>query len=61
LSVAKSFPFTESKHLDFRAEFINFTNTPILNGPAPWIGPGFGEVTSSQGARTIQFGLKLYY
>jgi hypothetical protein len=62
LSLQKEFPFTETKRLEFRAEFINFTNTPILNAPGnTWIGSGFGAITSSQGARNIQFGLKLYY
>ena len=34
---------------------------PILNAPGVWIGGGFGQLTSSQGARNIQFALKLYY
>ncbi len=61
LSLQKEFPITESKRIEFRAEFINFTNTPILNAPIPWLGGTLGEVNSSQGARNIQFGLKLYY
>jgi len=62
LTFMKSFPITESKHLEFRSEFINFTNTPILNAPgSSWLGGGFGQIQSSQGERNIQFGLKLYY
>jgi hypothetical protein len=61
LGLQKSFPISESKRVEFRSEFINFTNTPIFNAPAAWIGAGFGQVTSSQGARNIQFGLKIYY
>jgi hypothetical protein len=61
LSVRKSFAITESKGIEFRSEFINLTNKPILNAPAAWIGAGFGQITSSQGARNIQFGLKIYY
>ncbi len=61
LTAEKNFPISESKRLEFRAEFINFTNTPILNAPSTFIGAGFGQITSSQGARNIQFGLKLYY
>ena len=61
LSLQKSFPFTESKHLEFRAEFINFTNTPILDAPSSGLGGSFGWIRGSQGARTIQFGLKFYY
>jgi hypothetical protein len=61
LSLQKEFPIGETKRIEFRSEFINFTNTPILNAPAAWIGAGFGQITSSQGARNIQFGLKIYY
>ncbi len=61
LTVQKNFPIKESMHLEFRADFINFTNTPILNAPSGWEGPGMGVISSSQGSRNIQFGLKLYY
>ncbi len=69
LSLSKLFTFTERQNLEFRAEAINFTNTPILNSPNTSL-PGaivssgnfglgnFGQITSSQGAREIQFGLK---
>jgi len=60
-SLQKTFPITESKRVEFRSEFINLTNTPIFNAPAAWIGAGFGQVTSSQGSRNVQFGLKIYY
>jgi Carboxypeptidase regulatory-like domain/TonB dependent receptor-like, beta-barrel len=61
LGIQKEFPIKESTHLEFRAEFINFTNTPILNAPSSFLGGGFGVINSSQGSRNIQFGLKLYY
>ena len=61
LGVQKEFPIKETKRLEFRAEFINFTNTPILNAANPSLGAGFGVVNTSQGERNIQFGLKLYY
>jgi hypothetical protein len=61
LSVQKSFPISESKSVQFRSEFINLTNTPILNAPSAGIGAGFGQITSSQGSRNIQFSLKIYY
>lgn len=61
LSVQKSFRFTEKTRLEFRAEFLNFTNTPILGAPNNGLGPQLGEIRSSQGARNIQFALKLYY
>jgi len=61
LSLQKLFPIGDKKRLEFRAEFINFTNTPIFNGPSTGLGQGLGTITSSQGPRNIQFALKLYY
>ncbi len=61
LSVQKQFLITETKSLEFRTEFINFANHPILNSPGAGLGGGLGQVTSSQGERNIQFALKLYY
>jgi len=61
LSLQKEFPLGESKKLEFRAEFINFTNTPILNSPNTVLGPNLGLLDSSQGERNVQFALRLYY
>jgi hypothetical protein len=72
LSLSKTFAITERQNLEFRAEAINFTNTPILNAPNPNLpsstfavgnfGNGnFGQITSSQGARNIQFALKYHF
>jgi hypothetical protein len=61
LGIEKQIPITERKYFQIRTEFLNFTNTPILNYPVPWLGSDLGRVNSSQGARNIQFGLKLYY
>jgi hypothetical protein len=59
LSLSKKFRFTESQNLEFRAEFINAFNHPILNAPTRTVGNAtFGVIQSSQGARNIQFGLK---
>lgn len=71
-SLSKTFKFTERQNLEFRAEAINLTNTPILNAPAdtlpagfkgtdPTTWSGFGLITSSQGERNIQFGLKYHF
>ncbi len=72
LSLTKMFHFTERQGLEFRAEAINLTNTVILNAPNPNI-PGsvisqgnfglgnFGQITSSQGARELQFALKYHF
>lgn len=61
LGVHKEFPIDEKRRIQFRAEFLNFTNTPILNAPFFAVGADLGRVNSSQGARNIQFGLKIYY
>lgn len=61
-SFQKEFPITESKRLEFRAEFINFTNTPIFNAPVQNVDSSqFGQVLSAQGQRNIQFALKFYF
>jgi hypothetical protein len=61
LSVQKQFPLSESKSLEFRTEFFNITNTPILNAPSTALNVHLGLVDSSQGERNIQFALKFYY
>jgi hypothetical protein len=61
LSFLKQFSITERTRLEFRSEFINLTNTPILNSPSTGLGSSLGLLQSSQGPRNIQFGLKLYY
>ena len=61
LGVEKQFPITEKRYIQFRSEFLNFFNTPILNYPNPGLGSDLGRITSAQGARNIQFGFKLYY
>ncbi|HEY6400496.1 MAG TPA: carboxypeptidase regulatory-like domain-containing protein, partial [Blastocatellia bacterium] len=61
MSFQKSFPLLENKRIEFRSEFINFTNTPILNSPSIDLGPNLGRITGSQGSRVIQLALKLHY
>ncbi len=61
LSLQREFPFGEGKRIEFRSEFLNFFNTPILGAPAVYGGSSMGQITSSQGARNIQFGLKFYF
>ena len=61
LSVMKFFAITERQRLEVRGEFINFTNTPILNSPNASYGATLGAITSSQGARNIQFALKYHF
>lgn len=61
LSVSKLFPVTERANVEFRAEAINVSNTPILAAPNNSLGPTLGLVNNSQGARNIQFGMKLNF
>jgi hypothetical protein len=61
MSFQKFFPLFENKRIEFRSEFINFTNTPILNSPDINLGPNLGRITSSQGSRVIQLALKLHF
>jgi hypothetical protein len=68
LSLHKSFLFTETKRLEFRAEALNAFNHPVWTfsgGPA---GGSFdqgssqlGHITGSQGERLLQFALKFYF
>jgi hypothetical protein len=61
LSLAKFFAITERQKLEFRAESINLTNTPILNSPSTGLGSTLGLLNSAQGARNVQFGLKYHF
>jgi len=63
LSLFRSFPITESKRLEFRAEFFNAFNTPRFGQPDSTIGDQyFGQVSSTaNGPRQIQLALKLYF
>ncbi len=61
LSLSKFFTVTERQKLEFRAESINLTNTPILNSPNVGLGSNLGLLQSAQGARNIQFALKYLF
>lgn len=70
-SLLKSFPFSEKRRLEFRAEFYNVLNhTNLLFAkPGPQSGnnatvlgtTAFGYATAARSPRQIQLGLKLYY
>ncbi|HTX39262.1 MAG TPA: carboxypeptidase regulatory-like domain-containing protein [Bryobacteraceae bacterium] len=59
--LTKNFKITEHQSLDVRADFINLSNTPILNAPNHGIGTTLGLLQSSQGARNVQFSLKYHF
>jgi hypothetical protein len=63
LGLQKRFSISETKWVEFRSEFINFTNTPILNVGfgTQALGGGLGQIQGSQGPRNIQFALKLFF
>lgn len=73
-SLQKTFSFSEARKLEFRTDFINAFNHPILGSPANGCGatgnttatvqpcaPGLGLINTSQGERNIQFALKFYF
>lgn len=63
--LGKKFYATESKYLDFRAEFFNFTNTPSFGPPANTWTPtsnDFGQITSTVSqSRIVEFALKFHF
>ena len=72
LSLHKGFLFAEDKKLEFRFEALNALNHPVWDfsgGPANGSfdpgtngsNPNFGQITGSQGARILQFGLKFSF
>jgi hypothetical protein len=66
LSLHKDFRISEGKGLEFRTEFINLFNHPVLDfagGPAAFsLSSGvMGQVNASQGERNIQFAIKFHF
>lgn len=60
--IYKSFKFSESKSLELRGEFINFTNMPIFQTPSLSVtSSSFGEILTSQGERNVQLALKFLW
>jgi hypothetical protein len=60
LSLSKKFQFSEHHNFEIRGEFINATNTPILNAPGRSLGSTLGLLNSSTAGnpRNIQIGAK---
>jgi hypothetical protein len=62
LSIVKKTNVTESKSLEFRAEFFNaFNHVQFLNPNTAGGSGTFGQITTDRNPRLIQFGLKLYF
>jgi hypothetical protein len=62
-AILKSFPVTESTHVDFRAEFFNiFNHTQFFNPDGNFSdGAQFGQVNQVRDPRLVQFALKLFF
>jgi hypothetical protein len=61
-SIIKNTHLTESKVIEFRAEFFNaFNHTQFYRVDDAGGSSTFGQVLSDRGPRLIQFGLKLYF
>jgi hypothetical protein len=62
VSVQKAIPIRESSQLQFRTEAYNLLNHPNFNIPnRTAFTPNFGQVSSAQDSRQLQFALKLIF
>ena len=62
LSLMKHIKVTESKYVEFRAEFFNaFNHAQFLNPDNQGTDSTFGQISFDRGQRNIQFGLKFYF
>jgi hypothetical protein len=62
LALVRQTKLQENVNMEFRAEFFNFTNTPLLSAPAVVLGnAGFGSITSAGDPRVIQCAMKLTF
>ena len=59
----KQFLFTETMHLEFRAEAFNLTNHPVFSAPATTVNLASGGQVSStlNSNRILEFALKFYF
>lgn len=65
MGLKKEFSLGETRRLEFRSEFLNLTNTKILNVPSVFAdysaATSLGRITSSQGERNLQLALKFFF
>jgi hypothetical protein len=63
LAVLRTFGISETKHVDFRAEFFNlFNHTQFFNPDGNFSdGIQFGQVTQVRDPRLVQFALKFFF
>jgi len=62
VAILKNFVFSESKTLEYRAEFFNAFNHAQFNNPTGLINSGvFGLVTSARDPRIVQMALKFIF
>ena len=63
LVTSKSTTVGETRRVEFRAEFFNFTNTPNFGAPSTTdvLNPNFGKIFGAAAPREMQLGLKLYF
>ena len=62
LSLFKQFPFMEDKFVQFRSDFFDALNHPLLGNPNAYTtSPVNGKITNITGARDIQLSLKVIF
>ncbi len=62
ISLFKNFAFMKDKSVQFRSDFFDAFNHPLLGTPSASVtAPTYGQITSIAGARAIQLSVKLTY
>jgi len=62
ISFLKRTKLTESKSIEFRAEFFNaFNHVQFLNPDTNGFDDTFGQISQDRSPRLVQFALKFYY